>query len=154
MRVVKTVTAGVGTLLLLSACAHQPVGPSVAVLPGPNKPFAVFQQEQASCERYADEQVAGRAHTANDDALETGVVTTGLGALLGAAVGGGSGAGVGAATGAILGTAIGTDTTRRDQYGLQQGYNIAYSQCMYAKGNQVPGARFAAPPPPPPLPVR
>jgi hypothetical protein len=154
MRSIRVVTAGIATSLLVSACAHQPVGPSVAVLPGPNKPFAVFEQDQASCERYADNQVAGRAQTANNDALATGAVTTGLGALLGAAVGGGNGAGVGAATGAIFGTAIGTEMSRRDQYGLQRGYNIAYSQCMYAKGNQVPGARFSAPPPPPPLPPR
>lgn len=154
MRAMTTVAAGIATLLSLSACAHQPVGPSVAVLPGPNKPFAVFQRDEASCERYADDQVAGRAQTANDDALATGAVTTGLGALLGAAVGGGSGAGVGAATGAIFGTAIGTDMSRRDQFGLQQRYNIAYSQCMYAKGNQVPGARFSAPPPPPPVSAR
>jgi hypothetical protein len=125
MRAVRTITGGVATLLLLSACAHQPFGPSVAVLPGPNKPFAVFQRDQANCERYAGYQVAGRAQTANNDALATGAVTTGLGALLGAAVGSGSGAGGGAATGALFGTAIGTDMSQRDQYGLQQGYNIA-----------------------------
>jgi hypothetical protein len=40
---------------------------------------------------------------------------------------------------------------------IQQRYDIAYSQCMYSKGNQVPGYEPApvaavAPPPPPPKP--
>jgi hypothetical protein len=40
---------------------------------------------------------------------------------------------------------------------VQQRYDMAYAQCMYAKGHQVPaaGARrqgraYSAPPPPPP----
>jgi hypothetical protein len=34
----------------------------------------------------------------------------------------------------------------------QQRYDLAYGQCMYAKGNQVPGfaAPTTSPPPPPP----
>jgi hypothetical protein len=34
---------------------------------------------------------------------------------------------------------------------LQERYNFAYAQCMYSRGNQVPGfAPAGAPPPPPP----
>ncbi|HQP55162.1 MAG TPA: hypothetical protein PLN83_03555, partial [Syntrophorhabdus sp.] len=41
------------------------------------------------------------------------------------------------------------------QWELQRQYDIAYSQCMYAKGNQVPGVvkrqpQADVPPPPPP----
>ena len=32
----------------------------------------------------------------------------------------------------------------------QQWYDMAYLQCMYAKGNQIPGVTSASPPPPPP----
>ena len=154
MRATKFVIMGVGTCMLLSGCAHEPIGPTIAVIPTPNKPFRVFQRDEARCKRYADQQVAGGAQAANNGAVETGAVATGLGALLGAVVGGGNGAGVGAVTGAVLGTAVGADTSQRDQYGLQSQYNIAYSQCMYVKGDQVPGYRSAAaaaqPPPPPP----
>jgi len=41
-----------------------------------------------------------------------------------------------------------------DESALQRRYDNAYMQCMYAKGNQVPGVggpyRRAVPPPPPP----
>jgi hypothetical protein len=39
---------------------------------------------------------------------------------------------------------------------VQQRYDVAYSQCMYSRGNQVPGyvqpppPAYAPPPPPPP----
>jgi hypothetical protein len=154
MRAIKFMIFGVGAGLLLGGCAHEPIAPTVAVIPAPNKPFSVFQQDEASCKRYADQQVAGGAQAANNRAVETGAVATGLGALLGAVVGGGNGAGVGAVTGAVLGTAVGADASQRDQYGLQSRYDIAYSQCMYAKGDQVPGFRSAAAPPPPPPPKR
>jgi len=81
-----------------------------------------------------------------------------LGAGLGAAIGGGQGAAVGAGTGALAGTAIGAGSTQQAQMSLQQRYDIAYTQCMYSRGNQVPGYQTAAPPPPPsappPPPVR
>ncbi len=62
-----------------------------------------------------------------------------LGAGLGAAVGGGRGAGIGAASGVVAGTAIGASGSANQQYGIQRQYDIAYSQCMYSRGNQVPG---------------
>ena len=37
------------------------------------------------------------------------------------------------------------------QLPLQQQYDIAYTQCMSAKGNQAPGEPALAVPPPPPL---
>jgi len=154
MRTKEIMLLCVGAGLLLSACAEQPIGPSVSVLPARNKPFSVFEQDDVSCKHYADEQVAGRANAANDKALETGAITTGVGALFGAVVGGGTGAGIGAASGAGLGTVLGAGSSEREQRSLQNQYNIAYSQCMYSKGNQVPGARTQAAPPPPPPPPR
>ena len=126
-------------LLLVSGCASQPTGPTVRVLPAPNKPFEVFQQEDAYCRQYASSQVAGESDKANNDQLlDTGIGAV-LGAGLGAAVGGGRGAAVGAGVGAVGGTAVGADQGQKKQYSAQQRYDFAYEQCMYAKGNQVPG---------------
>jgi uncharacterized protein YcfJ len=126
-------------------------------MPAPNKPFAAFAEDQALCKNFADQEVAGGADAANRRELGTAAIGTLLGAGLGAAVGGRRGAAVGAAAGAVGGTAIGAGGERRAQYGLQGRYDIAYEQCMYSRGNQVPG--FAAaprepylPPPPPGLP--
>jgi hypothetical protein len=40
-----------------------------------------------------------------------------------------------------------------DSWMMQRSYDIAYQQCMYSRGNQIPGAG-APPPPPPPGPPR
>jgi uncharacterized protein YcfJ len=141
-------------VMLVAACASQPTGPTVRVLPGPNKPFEVFQQEDAYCRQYASSQVAGEADKANNDQLlDTGIGAL-LGAGLGAAVGGGRGAAVGAGVGAVGGTAVGADQGQRKQWSAQKRYDYAYEQCMYAKGNQIPGSYYypSAPPPPPPPP--
>jgi hypothetical protein len=144
----KSTTSALTVLVLLAGCVQQPLGPTVQVMPAPNKPFGVFQQDQATCEQYADQQTAGGAQQANNQQVLTGVVGTVLGAGLGAAIGGGRGAAIGAGAGAIGGTAVGAGPAQYAQMSLQQRYNAAYSQCMYAHGNQVPG--FAAAPPPPP----
>jgi outer membrane lipoprotein SlyB len=147
----RTAVAALVALLLLDGCVSQPMGPTVAVMPAPNKPFEVFQQDQALCRQYADQQVAGGAQQANNQQVLTGVAGTVLGAGLGAAVGGGRGAAVGAASGAVAGTVVGAGPAQQAQMSLQQRYDMAYAQCMYARGNQVPGfAPGYAPPPPPP----
>ena len=139
--------------LALVGCVAQPMGPTIAVMPAPNKPFEVFVQDQAACREFADGQIAGGAQVANNQALGTAAIGTALGAGLSAAVGEGRGAAVGAGTGAIAGTAIGSGQSERAQLSLQQRYDNAYAECMYAKGNAVPGmAALPAPPPPPPPP--
>lgn len=147
----KQTIAGTGMLVLLAGCASQPMGPSVAVMPAPNKPFELFQQDQAICKQYADQQVGGQAQAANNQAIGGAVLGTVLGAGLGAAVGGGRGAGIGAATGAVVGTGVGAGSSSNSQYSIQRRYDLGYSQCMYSRGNQVPGyqSTYAAPPPPP-----
>lgn len=136
---------------LLAGCAMQPVGPTVRVMPAPYKPFEVFEREQYDCERYADQSVSGEAQAANNRAVGAAALGAGLGLALGAATGDGHAATFGAVAGGAAGTAIGADRSDREGYSIQRRYDIAYSQCMYSKGNQVPG--FAAPrrgPPPPP----
>jgi uncharacterized protein YcfJ len=158
-----------GAALLAAGCASQPMGPTVQVLPGQNKPFEAFQADQTLCRQYADQQVAGQADAANQKGLGEAVIATALGAGLGAAIGGGHGAGVGAAAGGLLGADVGADSSSHQQHSIQEQYNNAYSQCMYSKGNQIvdnrprpvyvtpaapvyyyaPAPVYAAPPPPP-----
>lgn len=132
--------------LLLNACATEPMGPTIAVMPAPNKPFDVFQSDQAVCKQYASSQVQGGAQQANNRQVGTAVLGTLLGAGLGAAIGGGQGAAIGAGAGALGGTAVGAGPAAGAQYSLQQRYDLAYAQCMYSHGNQVPG--YQRPPPP------
>ncbi len=150
------------TLLVLSGCATLPTGPSVMVLPTPGKPFDVFQSEDASCRYYASQQVGMSPQaTVNQNTAANAALGTVLGAGLGAAIGSisgnaGTGAAVGAGSGLLGGTLAGSSTGQAYGYEAQRRYDIAYQQCMYAKGNQIPGAgqsnsrSYATPPPPPP----
>lgn len=159
--VVRRLTPVAATLaipVVVAGCAMHPLGPSVMVMPAPNKPFEVFAQDQALCRSFADQQVNGGTAAANSQAVGSAIVGTALGAGLGAAIGGGGGAAIGAASGAILGTGVGASNSTYAGFDLQDRYDIAYMQCMYARGNQVPGysrpqsAYYPPPdePPPPP----
>lgn len=157
-RVKTTALIGLAAMTALSSCAAPPLGPTVAVMPGPNKPFDVFQTDQAVCRQFAEQQVGGpnvASQTGTNQTLVGAGVGTLLGAGLGAAIGGGRGAAIGAGAGALGGTAVGASQAQQSGMSIQRRYNIAYSQCMYARGNQVPGyvqsaPASAAPPPPPP----
>lgn len=140
----KAIFALLGPVLLLAACAQTPLGPTVAVMPAPGKPFDVFQSDQLLCKQYAEGQVAGQAEDANMRAVGAAALTTALGAGLGAAIGSASGAagigaGIGAGSGALGGAGIGAMQSDRANMTIQQRYDIAFSQCMYSRGNQVPG---------------
>lgn len=141
--------------LLLVACAQTPMGPTVNVMPGPGISFQTFQYDQSVCKQFAEQSVAGQAQNANLRGLAAGAITTALGAGLGGAIGGGSGAGIGAAGGAVAGGALGAGSSANAQGGIQQQYDNAFAQCMYAHGNAVPGygpmmVQSPGPPPPPP----
>jgi hypothetical protein len=43
--------------MTLNGCATVPTGPSVMVLPGPGKPFDLFQAEDATCRQWARQQI-------------------------------------------------------------------------------------------------
>lgn len=131
------------------------MGPTVQVMPGPGKSFDAFQFDQAGCKQYAEQSVAGQAQNANNRAVGAAAIGTVLGAGLGAAIGGGRGAAIGAGSGAIAGTGLGMGSSANAQGGIQAQYDNAFAQCMYAKGNMVPGygpMMVNAPPPPPPPP--
>jgi hypothetical protein len=140
--------ATLSAILFVGGCASPPMGPTVGAFPGPNKPFQLFQQEQAFCEQYASQQTAGQANAANRQVVGSALLGAALGAGLGGAVGGGRGAGIGAASGAIVGTGVGAQGANNAQLSIQQQYDNAYVQCMYAKGNQVPGMMPVAAPAP------
>ena len=148
-------------LAALCGCATLPTGPSVAVFPGPGKPFEVFQADDAACRGWAQQQIGGASpsETANQGAASGAVIGTVVGAGLGAAIGAatgnvGAGAAIGGATGLVGGTSIGASQGALSGGELQRRYDTAYMQCMYSKGNRVPAARqparVYAPPPPPP----
>jgi len=150
-------------LLLLSACVSVPTGPSVMVLPGTGKSFDQFRADDMDCRQYANYQVGGS--TADTAAADSGVKSAAIGTLIGAAAGaafgGHNGAAAGAGAGLVTGSLIGTSTAGASQYEVQHRYDIGYTQCMYAKGHQVPSAGHVSapahhpvtsytPPPPPP----
>ena len=143
----------------VSACATVPSGPSVNVMPGPYKPFEVFQADDAACRQWAAQQT-GRSpsDTVNQNLASGAALGTLAGAALGAAIGAasgnaGTGAAIGAASGLVGGTAIASGPAYGAGHAVQTRYDNAYVQCMYAKGNQIPGVtppRRTYPPPPPP----
>jgi hypothetical protein len=151
------------TVLALGGCATLPTGPSVNVLPGPGKTFEQFQAEDALCRQWAGQQIGQTPQdTINQNTATGAVVGTATGAAIGALIGAatghaGTGAAIGAGSGLLFGTAAGANAGQVYGREAQRRYNFAYMQCMYAKGNQVPGTgqrvrrvRRVAPPPPPP----
>ncbi len=139
--------SALGAILALGACAVQPpTGPTVMALPPQGKSLAAFQQDDISCRGYAQQQTGyPQPGLAGNPALGGAAIGTAVGAAAGAALGAiagnpGAGAAIGGGTGLLGGTAIGANTAGASQYSLQQRYNIAYTQCMYARGNSVQSA--------------
>jgi hypothetical protein len=148
-------------LLGLGACATVPTGPGVMVLPGTGKSFDLFRFDDGACRQFAYDQVAGVTppRAADDSGVRSAAVGTLLGAAAGAAIDGSSGAAAGAGVGLLFGGLAGAGAAERSAYGAQYRYDVAYQQCMYAKGHRIPvSARFTqapspanyTPPPPPP----
>jgi hypothetical protein len=170
-----TLLAALG--LALAGCATVPTGPGVMVLPGTGKGFDAFRADDAECQGFAAQQIgvppgqAAGERTAAGAVIGTGVGAA-SGALIGAATGdAGAGAAIGAGAGLLMGSAGGASHGAWVGGSLQRRYDVAYMQCMYALGHQIPaprgaisgyahppapgahqpapGARRAIPPPPP-----
>lgn len=147
--------------LVLAGCATVPSGPSVMVLPGTGRSFDEFRADDQACRYHAWQQIGGEQGTraANEAALRDAAIGAGIGALAGAIIGGRDGASVGAGTGLIVGSVSGAEGVQRAGRDGQRQYDIAYVQCMYAKGHRVPlhgnytpappAAAASVPPPPP-----
>jgi len=126
--------------LLLGACATvPPSGPSVMVLPGKDKSFEQFRGDDFECRQFAGSQAGSTAQQASvDSGVKSAAIGTAVGAVAGALIGGHEGAGAGAGAGLLVGSVAGAGAANRSAYTLQQRYDIAYTQCMYAKGNKIP----------------
>jgi hypothetical protein len=68
--------------MVVIACAQTPMGSTVPVMPGPNKSLAAFQNDQATCQQFAQQAVADQVQGANLRGLGTAALTTALGAGL------------------------------------------------------------------------
>jgi hypothetical protein len=132
-------------LIVLTGCATVPTGPSVMVLPANGKSFEQFQSEDTHCRWWASQQSGLSPQQAVNQNTATGalfgtVIGAGLGAAIGAASGNpGMGAAVGAGSGLLGGTISGAGAGQGYALEAQRRYDIAYQQCMYAKGNQIGG---------------
>lgn len=148
--------------VILGGCATMPAGPSVMVLPAPGKPFEAFRSDDAICRQWAMQRIKVPPNEIVNKNLAGGAaIGTAVGAGLGAAIGAASGkpatgAAIGAGSGLVTGTAAASGPSYAAGSEAQRRYDNAYQQCMYAKGNLIPGLAAAPPkrarglPPPPP----
>jgi hypothetical protein len=123
------------------------MAPTTGVTPGPGKSAADFASDVDACKATAAANVKGQVDAANQKA----------------ALGAAGGLALGAITGGALGTstsnagdaaAAGAQASAQAQSSIQQQYDASYNNCMFAKGDVVPGmappvAVAEAPPPPP-----
>ena len=149
-----TLVAGV----LFSACALIPTAPHVMALPGSGKSFDQFDVDDATCRHWAERQIGiSPQRAATESTIQGAAIGTVLGAATGAAIGAAAGnpamgAAVGSGVGLLGGTSAGAASGESRGYAAQRRYDMAYVQCMYAKGNQVPvraASRRSRPSPPP-----
>ncbi len=137
----KTVLIGSISIGLLSACVSAPTGPTITIMPREGKSFEEFKKEDEECRSFAAQAVKD----GNAAALKEGAISAATGAAIGAAAGalyqGGNSrnVGTGAAIGMVGGAAVGAMGASSKEAQAQTQYNTAYQQCMYTKGNQVPG---------------
>jgi len=161
--------------LSLAGCANEPTGPTVTVLPAKGESFALFQQHDTSCRQYASAQTGQSPGQAGlKRGLAGMILGTGLGAASGALIGSvsgnaGGGAAIGGGAGLLAGALLGSAGRRNAASSVQNRYNISYTQCMAANGEQVaqpapvayaavpasvvyvPAPVYAVPPPPVPM---
>jgi hypothetical protein len=135
--------------LALGACAiAPPSGPSVMALPAEGKSFEQFQADDTTCQQYASDRIGNGTpqQAANESAAASAAVGTAIGAAAGALIGvaagdPAAGAAIGGGSGLLLSSMIGTSNAYASGVTLQQRYDMAYTQCMVAKGQSVPVAQ-------------
>ena len=115
-------------------------------MPGPQKSMPQFRDDQLACQDFAQASLGG--WTPNDAAANSAAASAAVGTLLGAAAGAilgsvsgqaGQGAAWGAGTGLLFGSAAGVNAAGYSQQETQRRYDVAYVQCMWSRGNSVPG---------------
>ncbi|MGZ3788095.1 MAG: hypothetical protein ACXVLQ_06200 [Bacteriovorax sp.] len=116
-------------LVLFFGCSSStPSGPKVAVMPGPNKPYEVFLGEHHFCREFALQSIGKSPKKTSANSIDTATAENATGAAAGPIAEGP----MAKATGEMSKV----EYKGRD---LQWSYDMAYTQCMYAKGNRVPG---------------
>jgi hypothetical protein len=152
--------AVVGLVCLgLAGCASTgPAAPSIAAMPGKGKSYESFRRDDQFCQGSAQQAIGYRSpgEEANQAAVGSAAVGTGLGALAGAAIGSlsgnvGAGAAIGAGTGLVAGSVVGANQANATGGSLQQRYDTVYAQCMTAKGNVLPPPPTVVVEEPPPV---
>jgi outer membrane lipoprotein SlyB len=146
----------------LGGCVTVPTGPSVMVMPGAGKSFDEFQMDDAVCRQWAAQRNGIPPQDVVNQNVAGGAVAgtligAGLGAAIGAAAGNpAAGAAIGAASGLLVGSSAGVNAGQAYGWDAQRRFDNSYAQCMYAKGNQIPGTTrrytrtyYRTPPPPP-----
>ena len=148
-------------VLALGACAATPpTGPSVLAVPGKDKTFSQFQQDDANCRGYAQSLVgptspaqAGRQSQIGGSVGGTAIGAA-AGALIGAAAGNaGVGAAIGAGSGLLVGTGVGANNAQASSGSLQQQYDWGYIQCMTGNGQNIQTVTAVPYPVPTPYPA-
>jgi hypothetical protein len=145
----KVFTAFLVVALALGACAiAPPSGPSVMALPSKGKTFEQFQADDATCQQYASNRIGNDTpqQAANESGAASAAVGTTIGAAAGALIGVAAGdPAIGAAIGGggalLLSSLIGMSNAYASSIALQQRYDMAYTQCMVAKGESMPTAQ-------------
>lgn len=134
----------VAAFLALAHTASAQYAPSIPASPGPGKPYQVFQQDDYTCQQWANQQVAYAQQQANNN-VGAGVVGGAIGgAILGGILGGGRGAAIGAGAGAVTGGVAGSaDAQAAAAYG-QDRFDALYQQCMVGRGDAI---GYQPPPP-------
>ena len=134
--------------LALNACAvAPPTGPSVMALPAQGKSFEQFQQDDATCQQFASARIGNGSpqQAANESGVGSAAIGTVIGAAAGALIGAAAGdpaigAAIGGGSGLLVGSSAGVSNAYASGAALQQRYDMAYTQCMSAKGESVPMA--------------
>jgi len=127
-------------IFIFFGCATtKPMGPKISVMPAPGKPFDQFVAEETICRQYAEQYIGNAPKTATGSGVGTALAGAALGTAAGALIGGRQGAATGAGIGLIGGSLAGAGETGTEARDIQWSYDNAYAQCMYSKGNQVPG---------------
>lgn len=118
-------------------CVPTVTAPTVAVTPGPGKSPSDFAVDNSACAAQANQQIAEARTAANGQIAGTALLNAALGASNSAAAGATKSAvAANAAAGAVT-AAIASEQAA--QATLQRQFDIAYSECVYAKGDIVPG---------------
>jgi len=138
----KKIIASVVILAMLVGCASAPTGPTVMVMPRAGQDFKQFKADNEECKQYASDEAEKTSNASFKNGAATTGVLMGIGALAGLLLMGGRSVnvGTGAGAGLIAGGLAGSLGQNKKEDQAQAQYNMAFQQCMFAKGNAVTGA--------------